>query len=126
MTVLEWLDSSSRYTFKASTLEKVALDRECDPNADAYSDEVTTKQKDLMSADLIVEAVIFSPSSTASLSQSHNGFQRSVGSEQDTYRKDKLDYALGIYKKYGDEKAEILEGIKAKIRFIPIEDVDSL
>jgi hypothetical protein len=31
-----------------------------------------------------------------------------------------------MYRLYDDEKAEILEGIQKKIRFIPIEDVDRL
>jgi hypothetical protein len=60
------------------------------------------------------------------LSQSHNGYQKTIGQEQDFYQNDKIKYAIGIYEKYDDERAEMLKGVQKKIKFIPIEDVDSL
>ena len=126
MTVLEWLSSSTRYSFDDNTFVKIAMDRGCDPEADAYGSDVTQRQKDLMEADIIFTAVMLSPSSTSSLSQSHNGYQKTIGSEADRNQDQKINYAIRIYKKYGDERAEILESVKRKIRFIPIEDVDQL
>lgn len=126
MNVLEWLDSKTRYTFSEDTLKTILLDRGCDLEWDAYGGVITQRQKDLAIADTIFAAIMLSPSSTSSLSQSHNGYQKSIGSETDIYGKNKLRYALAIYKKYGDEKAELLDGLIAKIRFIPIVDVDSL
>ena len=124
MTVLEWLQSSTTYTrFDEKNFVKIALDRGCDPNEDAYGSGVTKRQKELMTADVIFTAVLLSPSNTSSLQQSHNGFQKTVGSEQDFYQDEKIKYAIRMYKLYDDEKAEILEGIQKKIRFIPIEDV---
>jgi hypothetical protein len=79
-----------------------------------------------MQADIIFTAVLLSPSNTASLSQSHNGYQKTIGQEQDFCQNDKIKYAIRIYEMYGDERAGILEGIKRKIRFVPIEDVDKL
>ena len=126
MTVLEWLKKSTRYSFEEGTFEKIALDRGCNPQDDVYGDNVTKRQKELMTADIIFTAVLLSPSNTASLSQSHNGFQKVIGQEQDFYKDEKIKYAIRIYKLYDDERADILESVKRKITFIPIEDVDQL
>ena len=127
MTVLEWLKASTTYTrFDEQNFVKIALDRGCDPEDDAYGVSVTKRQRELMTADIIFAAVLLSPSNTSSLQQSHNGYQKTVGSEQDFYQDEKIKYAIRMYKLYDDEKAEILEGIQKKIRFIPIEDVERL
>ena len=126
MTVLEWLKASTRYSFEEQTFVKIAIDRECNPEDDVYGENVTKRQRELMTADIIFTAVLLSPSNTASLSQSHNGYSRSIGQEQDFYQDEKIKYAIRIYDIYGDERAEILESVKRKIKFIPIEDVPSL
>lgn len=126
MTVLEWLKASTRYSFEEQTFIKIALDRECDPDDDVYGENVTKRQRELMTADIIFTAVLLSPSNTASLSQSHNGYQKTIGQEQDFYQDEKIKYAILIYRTYEDERADILDGVKRKIKFIPIEDVDKL
>lgn len=127
MTVLEWLTRGTRYTFDKGTFEKIALDRGCNPNDDAYDESVVTKrQKELMTADIIFTAVLLSPSNTASLQQSHNGYQKTIGQEQDFYQDEKIKYAIRIYKNYDDERGKDLEEYlkDRRIKFIPIEDVD--
>jgi hypothetical protein len=102
------------------------LDRGVDPDADVYDEtQVTKKQRELMDADIIWTAVLKRPSNTASLSQSHNGYQKTIGSEQDFYQDDKIQYALRIYKRYDDERGQDLEALseKNKIKVVPIEDV---
>ena len=127
MTVLEWLKASTTYTrFEEQNFVKIALDRDCNPDDDAYGDNVTKRQRELMTADIIFTAVLLSPSNTSSLQQSHNGYQKTVGSEQDFYQDEKIKYAIRIYNLYDDERAEILDNVRKKIRFIPIEDVDKL
>lgn len=126
MTVLEWLKARTRYSFNDDTLITIALDRGCDPSDDFYGGSVTEKQKELMKADIIFTAVLLSPSNTSSLSQSHNGFQKTIGQEQDFYQDKKIAYAIQIYKKYDDENAAILESTKKKIKQVPIVDVISL
>lgn len=123
MTILEWLDSKTRYTFDTNTYKSIILDRGCDPSDDAYYGDITPRQKELMIADTIFEAVMLSPSSTSSSSQSHNGYSKTVGSESDVFQSRKIDYALAIYKKYDDDRYEILAGTIDKIRFVSIEDV---
>ena len=130
MTVLEWLEASTMYSsFTEKNFVKIALDRGIDPSADVYDETVVTKrERDLLTADLIYTAVLLRPSNTASLSQSHNGFQKTIGSEQDFYQDDKIQYAIRIYKKYGDEKAGDLEELaeSKKIKFKAIDDVMSV
>lgn len=124
MTVLEWLKASTRYSFEEQTFVKIASDRGCMVTDDVYDEtKVTLRQKELMTADIIFTAVLLSPSNTASLSQSHNGYQKTIGQEQDFYQDEKIKYAIRIYQMYDDPRAEILESVKRKIRFIPIEDV---
>lgn len=130
MTVLEWLEASTMYSsFTEKNFIKIALDRGIDPSWDVYDDsKVTERERDLMTADLIYTAVLLRPSNTASLQQSHNGFQKTIGSEQDFYQDDKIQYAIRIYKRYNDEKAGDLEELaeNRRIKFIPIKDVISL
>lgn len=127
MTVLEWLKASTRYTFEEQTFVKIALDRGCKTDDDVYDETVVSKrQRELMTADIIFTAVLLSPSNTASLSQSHNGYQKSIGQEQDFYQDDKIKYAIAIYNKYDDDRGGILEGAQRKIKFVPIQDVDEL
>lgn len=126
MTVLEWLKASTRYSFEEQNFLKIALDRGCDPDEDVYGANVTQRQRELMTADIIFTAVLLSPSNTASLSQSHNGYQKTIGQEQDFYQDEKIKYAIRIYNIYEDERAEILESVKRKIKFIPIQDVDRI
>jgi hypothetical protein len=124
MTVLEWLKASTRYSFEEQTFVEIASDRGCMVTDDVYDEtKVTLRQKELMTADIIFTAVLLSPSNTASLSQSHNGYQKTIGQEQDFYQDEKIKYAIRIYQMYDDPRAEILESVKRKIRFIPIEDV---
>lgn len=128
MTVLEWLKASTRYSFDEPTFIKIALDRECNPEDDVYDPSVVTKrQRELMTADIIFTAVLLSPSNTASLSQSHNGYQKTIGQEQDFYQDEKIKYAIQIYNTYDDERGDVLENnVRRKIKFIPIVDVDHL
>lgn len=127
MTVLEWLDSGNMYSsFERKHYVRIALDRGVDPDANVYDETlVSERQKALMEADIIYTAVLKRPSNTASISQSHNGFQKSIGSEQDFYQDDKIQQAIRIYKRYGDVRGEELAEAanRRKIRFIPIKDV---
>ena len=127
MTVLEWLEASTMYSsFTEKNFVKIALDRGINPQDDAYDEtSVTKRDRDLMTADLIFMAVLLRPSNTASLQQSHNGYQKTIGSEQDFYQDEKIKYAIRIYKNYNDPKGDELEEYlnSRRIKFVPIEDV---
>jgi len=123
MTVLEWLKASTRYSFEDNEFIKIALERGVvAPDADLIS-VLTQEQKDLMTADIIFVAVMLSPSSTPSLTQSHNGFESIIGSESDAERTRKIAFAKSLYKKYDDPKYDILNDTQGNISFIEIEDV---
>lgn len=129
MTVLEWLRASTMYSsFEDKHFVKIALDRGVDPDADVYDENlVSKKQKDLMDADLIYMAVLKRPSDTASLSQSHNGYQKTIGSERDFYQDEKIKYAISVYRTYEDERGDILESVaRKKIKFLRIVDVNQI
>ena len=129
MTVLEWLKASTRYSFEEQNFIKIALDRECSPDDDVYDESVVTKrQRELMTADITFTAVLLSPSNTASLSQSHNGYQKTIGQEQDFYQDEKIKYAIRIYNRYDDDRGDTLTELMQdrRIKFIPIEDVARL
>lgn len=129
MTVLEWLRASTMYSsFEDKHFVKIALDRGVDPDADVYDESlVSKKQKDLMDADLIYMAVLKRPSDTASLSQSHNGYQKTIGSERDFYQDEKIKYAISVYRTYEDERGDILESVaRKKIKFLRIVDVNRI
>ena len=127
MTVFDWLKKSTRYSFDDDTFKKIAYDRGCDPDADVYGDSITTRQKELMTADIIFTAVLLSPSNTASLSQSHNGYQKTIGQEQDYYQNYKIKYAISIYRIYDDIRGDILEAAtRKKIKFVGIVDVEKI
>lgn len=126
MTVLEWLKASTRYSFSDANFLKIAADRGCQPTDDVYDENVVTKkQRELMTADIIFTAVLLSPSNTASLSQSHNGYQKTIGQEQDFYQDEKIKYAIKIYNTYEDDRGDTLELManSRKIKFVPIVDV---
>jgi len=128
MTVLEWLSNGTRYSFETGTFEKIALDRGCKPTDDVYDDtKVSERQRELMTADIIFTAVLLSPSNTASLSQSHNGWQKTIGQEQDFYQDEKIKYAISIYRMYDDKRGDILDSAtRKKITFKRIVDVDKI
>jgi hypothetical protein len=127
MTVFDWLKASTRYSFDDETFKKIAYDRGCDPDEDVYGTNVTVQQKELMTADIIFTAVLLSPSNTASLSQSHNGYQKTIGQEQDFYQNDKIKYAISIYRIYKDSRGDILEeATRKKIKFVGIVDVEKV
>ena len=120
MTILEWMKVSTRYNFEDTTYEKIGIDREISVADNATT--LTIENKELLTADIIFTAVILSPSSTASMSVSHNNFQKTIGSESDTYRAQKIAYMKAIYKKYGDPNYDLLNDVVQPIRFIKITD----
>lgn len=123
MTVFEWLKASSRYSFEDITYKKIALDRNIDDANDATT--LSVRDKELFTADIIYTAMMLSPSSTSSLSASHNNFQKTIGSESTTDAKLSLNTKLmmSIYKTYSDPRFDILNGTKNKITTVEIEDV---
>ena len=123
LTVLDWLKSvSSGYVISENALIAIAQDRGVnDPTYKLY-EALTNKEKDLMQADIIFQAVVFSPSGTASHTVQHNNFTEIIGSQSDTTQKMKLQWAMSIYKTYDDGKYYSLSGSQAKVKVIQVLD----
>ena len=105
------------FVFDRATLEAIAWEREV---TDVTSfDELDTKTKDLLRADL-AHAAYNSPNVWASSSQSHGSYTKTTGS-QTLYSEDRerlYNIFYNIYKKYGDEKLEEIDKVDCNLQWI--------
>ncbi len=105
------------YVFDRATLEAIAWEREV---IDVTSfDELDTKTKELLKADLAC-AAYYSPNVWASSTQSHGSYTKSIGS-QTIYvtEKEKLyNIFSSIYKKYEDPLLEDIENENGTLQWI--------
>lgn len=120
LSTLNWLKAQSGYIYDDVVFQAIAEERGVEDTSIPHT-EITLKDKELMQADLVFKANIFSPTSTASETKSHSGYTRTIGSQTTTYSKDKIAWALSIYKKYGDAKYEELSESKS-VRQIKVLD----
>lgn len=120
LTALSWLKAQSGYIYNDEVFQAIAEDRGIEDISIPHT-ELLQKDKELMQADLVFKANIFSPTSTASETRSHSGYSHTIGSQTITYSKDKLAWALSIYKKYNDPKYGELSESKS-IKQIKITD----
>lgn len=111
MTVLEWMKASTRFNFEDITFKKIAIDREINDTADVTT--LNVRDKELLEADMILSAFVFSPSTTASESVSHNNFQHTRGSEGKPSTMS-LNWAKAIYTKYNDENLNYMTDSEVK------------
>lgn len=107
--IIEYMSGMTGYIFTKAVLQRIALERGVDGVTD-YND-LTPMMRELLFADLLYTAYC-SPNVMASASRSHSGMSNSVGSQQ-IYESEKerlYNTFIGIYKKYGDVKADIIDG----------------
>lgn len=107
--IIEYMSGLTGYIFTKAVLQRIALERGVDGVED-YND-LTPMMRELLFADLLYTAYN-SPNVMASASRSHSGMSNSVGSQQiNESEKERLyNTFIGIYKKYGDVKADIIDG----------------
>lgn len=106
--ILEYLSGLTGYVFDKAVLKRIAFER--DVIYVTSFDELDTRTRDLLRADLLC-AAYFSPNVWASSSNSHGSFTRTIGS-QTIYAEEKerlYNIFMGIYRKYDDEKADEVE-----------------
>jgi len=97
MTVFEALKGlGAEYSVSDTVIEIVLIGRDIDGTKDFM--ELDSRMRFLLRLDLLLNIILFSPSSTSSQSVSHGGFQKAVGSRTDTWINRKLDW---IFKMYG-------------------------
>ena len=105
--IIDYLSGITGFLFPKEVLQCIALEREVH-EVTSY-DELDTKTKELLKADLLYAAYL-SPNVWASANQAHGSFSRSIGS-QTTHTEDKkrlYKIFMGIYKKYEDPKYDEL------------------
>lgn len=105
--IIEYMSGLTSFTFDKAVLERIALERGVSEVAD-YA-ELDQKSKDLVFADLLF-AAYFSPNVWSSITISHTGFSKGIGS-QTIYLEEKerlYNMFTNIYKKWEDDKLEVI------------------
>ena len=104
--IIRYMSSLTGYIFDDAVLERIALERSV---ADVASfSEITEKDKDLLTADLLF-VLYTSPSQSASISKKHGQFSMSIGSQTITDKDGIHNLMVRLYQKWDDPKAEELE-----------------
>ena len=104
--IIRYMSSLTGYIFDDAVLERIALERNVAGVA-SFSD-ITEKDKDLLTADLLF-VLYTSPSQSASISKKHGQFSQSVGSQTITDKDNIFDTMMRLYAKWEDPKAKELE-----------------
>ena len=121
MTVLDWLKSINGFNLGETSLTVIANTRGISTPEVAEYSVLTAMQRELMSADLILNYVLFQPTTTGSISQSHNGFQQTIGSYSDANVNKRISFAKSIYRKYNDANLAMLNDFGGGIRVLTLE-----
>ena len=101
--ILQYMSGLTGFTFDKAVLVRIALERGV-AEVTEY-EELTKKDRDLLTADLLLTAYL-SPNVWASFTQEHGSNKKGIGS-QTMYNKEQiLDYLRGIYEEYEDEKLD--------------------
>ena len=104
--IIRYMSSLTGYIFDDAVLERIALERSV---ADVASfSEITEKDKDLLTADLLF-VLYTSPTQSASLSKKHGQFSQSVGSQTITDKDGIFHTMMRLYTKWEDPKVKELE-----------------
>lgn len=112
--LLQYMSGLTGFVFDKAVLVRIALDRGVSEVTDY--DELSKKDKDLITADLLLTAYL-SPNIWASFDQSHGSFKKGIGS-QTMYNKEQiLDYVRGIYEEYDDDKLSEVPDNSAHVFF---------
>ena len=115
--IIEYLSGITQFTFDKAVLKRIALDRGVSEVTDY--EELTSKQKELLRADLLYAAYL-SPNVWASSTHSHGSYTKTIGS-QTIYAVEKerlYNTFIGVYRKYEDEKLNEIEGINATLQWL--------
>ena len=106
--IIRYMGSLTGYIFDDAVLERIALERSV---ADVASfSEITEKDKDLLTADLLF-VLYTSPSQSASFSKKHGQFSQSVGSQTITNKDGIYNLMRRLYNKWEDPKAKEVENM---------------
>ena len=112
--ILQYMSGLTGFTFDKAVLVRIALERGVAEVTEF--DELTKRDRDLITADLLLTAYL-SPNVWASYSQEHGSNKKGIGS-QTMYNKDEiLDWLRGIYEEYADPMIDKLPDNSARVFF---------
>ena len=115
--IIEYLSGITGFVFDKAVLNRIALDRGVQ-DVIAY-EELGTKTKDLLRADLLYTAYL-SPNVWASSTHSHGSYTNTIGS-QTIYAEEKerlYNSFINIYRQYEDEKLEEIESSSNSLQWL--------
>lgn len=103
--IIEYMSGLTSFVLDESIFKRIAMDR--DVLDVEYVTELTEKQKDLLTADILM-AVYLGPNNIPSLQHQHGQFSTSIGSQTIKDREGILNWAKRLYAKWGDEKLDLI------------------
>ena len=112
--ILQYMSGLTGFTFDKAVLVRIALDRGVAEVTDY--DELTQRDKDLITADLLLTAYL-SPTMWASFTQSHGSYKKGVGAQSMYNKEEILDWIRGIYEEYEDPMIDQLPDNSAHVFF---------
>lgn len=113
--VIEYLSGLTGFIFDKAVLKRIAMERGVYKTSSL--DEIDTKMRELLLADLLL-AVYMSPNSSASITQTHGAYTQVIGSQTINDKKDIYDIFVSIYKKWGDDKLEVVKELGATLQWL--------
>jgi len=117
--IIEYISGLTSYIFDKAIYKRIALERGV---SDVTSfDDLDTKSKDLLLADVLYVAYM-SPKQSASISLTHGSNKKSVGGQTTGNTTDLYDIIKGIYTKYEDDKLELVTRGDGTLNWINIDD----
>lgn len=113
--IVKWMSGRVGYDIPVATLENIVLERGLSDVSD-FAD-LTEKDKDLTLADLLF-FMWSSPTQTASVTKSHGDFTLTKGSQMLTDKNNIYKTLMGLYRKWGDPKADILDDSEGECAWV--------
>jgi len=113
--IIDYVKGLTAYQFDDNVYTRIIFDRSVSAVTDYNS--LSVKDIDLLTADLLYVAYT-APTTLASVSQSHNGFSQTYGTQTVSERIKLYNIIYSVYNKYGDAKLEGLEESNGVIQFI--------
>lgn len=121
--IIEYMKTLTGYSqnMDESVLKRIAMERGVS-DVTEY-EKLGQKEKDLIQADILFIAYT-SPYQTSSHTKQHGAFSQTIGSQIITDKKGLLNMIIAYYKKWNDEKLEIIKNFSGNLRWINYSEDD--
>lgn len=113
--IIEYISSLTGFVVDKSVCKRIAIKRGV-YNVTSYS-ELEQKDEDLLLADLLY-TIYLSPNSSASSTQQHGSYTKTVGSQTINGMDRIYNTMLGIYKKYDDDMLGVVEELNGYTQWL--------